>query len=151
MNCSPYTAKPTQLGSIKRASRFHLKPETESCLRNVVFLNKSRTTDNVQKHDICVNVPSSQTFRSNSLFTNRPAGSRLHNDDLVQCTGGWAPGEACRELKRGIRTRNSQSVPCTVTYPLRSQSGAQQQIWACVFRATTRAPSCSQHAVMSTK
>jgi hypothetical protein len=42
-------------------SRFHLKTETESSLRNVVgVLNTSRKTDNVQKHNICINVPSSQ-------------------------------------------------------------------------------------------
>jgi hypothetical protein len=34
-------------------SRFCLKEETESNLRNVV-LNKNRKTDNVQKHNICV-------------------------------------------------------------------------------------------------
>jgi hypothetical protein len=36
-------------------SRFYLKTETESRLRNVVFLNESRTMDNVQKHNICCN------------------------------------------------------------------------------------------------
>jgi hypothetical protein len=42
--------------SIERAqlSRFHLKTETESSLRNVVFLNKNRTMDNVQKHNVCL-------------------------------------------------------------------------------------------------
>jgi hypothetical protein len=53
-------------------SRFHLKMETESNLRNVmfwkinrtVFLDKGRKMDNVQKHNICTNVPSSQKFRS---------------------------------------------------------------------------------------
>jgi hypothetical protein len=29
-----------------------------------VFLDKDRTMDNVQKHSICTNVPSSQTFRA---------------------------------------------------------------------------------------
>jgi hypothetical protein len=43
-------------------SRVYLKTETESRLRNFV-LNKNRTMDNVQKHNICTNVPSSQTFR----------------------------------------------------------------------------------------
>jgi hypothetical protein len=49
---------------------FHLKTETEPSLRNVVFLNKNGgvldenwRTENVQKHNICTNVPSSQTFR----------------------------------------------------------------------------------------
>jgi hypothetical protein len=53
-------------------SRLYLKTETESTLRNVVFwkinrtvfLDKERTMDNVQKHNICTNVPSSQTFTS---------------------------------------------------------------------------------------
>jgi hypothetical protein len=46
-------------------SRFYLKTDTESSLRNVVFCNinrtvfldKDRTMDNVQKHNICTNVP----------------------------------------------------------------------------------------------
>jgi uncharacterized membrane protein (Fun14 family) len=53
-------------------SRFYLKMEIKSSFRNVVFrkinrtafLDKYRTMDNVQKHNICTNVPSSQTFRS---------------------------------------------------------------------------------------
>jgi hypothetical protein len=36
-------------------SRFYLKTETETSLRNVVFLNKNRTMDNVRKHNICFN------------------------------------------------------------------------------------------------
>jgi hypothetical protein len=36
-------------------NRFHLKTETESSLRNVVFLNKNRTMDNIQKNNICMN------------------------------------------------------------------------------------------------
>jgi hypothetical protein len=44
--------------------RFYLKMETESCLRNAVFrkinrtvfLNKDRTMEIVQKHNICTNV-----------------------------------------------------------------------------------------------
>jgi hypothetical protein len=51
-------------------SRFYLKTETESSLQNIVFwkinrmvfLDKDRTMDNVQKH-IFTNVPLSQTFR----------------------------------------------------------------------------------------
>jgi hypothetical protein len=51
-------------------SRFYLKAVTEPSLRNVVLCNinrtvsvdKNRTMDNVQKHNICTNVPSSQTF-----------------------------------------------------------------------------------------
>jgi hypothetical protein len=53
-------------------SRFYLKTETEYNLRNAVFCNinrpvfldKDRTIDNVQKHNIRINIPSSQTFRS---------------------------------------------------------------------------------------
>jgi hypothetical protein len=29
-----------------------------------IYLDKNRTLDNVQKHDTCINVPLSQTFRS---------------------------------------------------------------------------------------
>jgi hypothetical protein len=32
--------------------------------RPVYFLDKDKTMDNVQKRNICINVPSSQTFRS---------------------------------------------------------------------------------------
>jgi hypothetical protein len=53
--------------------RFHLKTETIQSPKRYV-LNKNRTMDNVQKHNNCINVPSSQTFRGNlpgvfSLFT----------------------------------------------------------------------------------
>jgi hypothetical protein len=60
----PHSPK-TRSSSIDWAqlSRFHLKTETESCLRNIV-LNKNRTMDNVQRHNSCINIPSSQTFRS---------------------------------------------------------------------------------------
>jgi hypothetical protein len=45
--------KPTQLGQIDRA--------------RAVFSDKNRMTDNVQKHNICTNVPLSQTLRSYEL------------------------------------------------------------------------------------
>jgi hypothetical protein len=35
-------------------SRFKLKTETESGLRNVIFLNINRTMDNVQQHNIYI-------------------------------------------------------------------------------------------------
>jgi hypothetical protein len=35
-------------------SRFHLKTETESSLRNAVFWNINRSLDNIQKHNICI-------------------------------------------------------------------------------------------------
>jgi hypothetical protein len=45
-----------------KMSRFYLKTERESSLRNIVFLNKqddvldkNRTMDNVQKHNTCAN------------------------------------------------------------------------------------------------
>jgi hypothetical protein len=49
-------------------SKFYLKTEAESSLRNVVwwkinrrvYLDKDRAMDNVQKHNICTNIPSSQ-------------------------------------------------------------------------------------------
>jgi hypothetical protein len=44
-------------------SRFYLKPEREPSLHNVVFLNKNCTTEIVQKHNVCINVPSSETSR----------------------------------------------------------------------------------------
>jgi hypothetical protein len=46
-------------------SRFYLRTETESSLRNVwFFLKMDKTMDNVQKHNTCNNIPSSQTFKS---------------------------------------------------------------------------------------
>jgi hypothetical protein len=44
-----------------KLSRFHLKTETESSLRNVAL--KSRTMDKVQNCDSCINIPSPQTYR----------------------------------------------------------------------------------------
>jgi hypothetical protein len=45
-------------------SKFYLKMETESSLQNIVLeykqdgvLDKDRMMDNVQKHNICTNVP----------------------------------------------------------------------------------------------
>jgi hypothetical protein len=56
-------------------SRFHLKTETESSLRNVflnvnrtVFLGKNRTTDNVQKHTFWTSAPQSQVTNLKILF-----------------------------------------------------------------------------------
>jgi hypothetical protein len=73
---------------------FHLKAETEFSLRNVVlcninrtmFLDKDRTTDNVQKHNIC-------TIATHFwyLFT-RLEKMNAHNEDLqdlhICCTVG---------------------------------------------------------------
>jgi hypothetical protein len=52
-------------------SRFYLKTETESSLRNVmflkinrtVFIDKYRTMDNVQKHNSCIRLSISVEFR----------------------------------------------------------------------------------------
>jgi hypothetical protein len=80
--CLRLHVKPTQLGSIDRAgpeigtssvdwaqlNRFYMKTETESSLRNVVFSIINKTMANVQKHNICSTVPSSQTFRSYSIL-----------------------------------------------------------------------------------
>jgi hypothetical protein len=46
--CLLLQVKPTQLGPIDRGR----------------FLDKDKMMNNVQKHNICTNVPSSQTFRS---------------------------------------------------------------------------------------
>jgi hypothetical protein len=56
----------------RKVSKFYLKTEAESSLQNVVFCNvnrmvfldKDRIIDNVQKCNICTNVPLSQTFNS---------------------------------------------------------------------------------------
>jgi hypothetical protein len=50
-------------------SRFYLKTETESSLRNTMFWNINRKMDYVQKYNICTKAPSSRTFRSYLLFT----------------------------------------------------------------------------------
>jgi hypothetical protein len=57
---------------LAQLSRFYLKTETESNIRNIVFLNKNRKMFNVQKHNICINVPWSQTFRSCLLLFLKP-------------------------------------------------------------------------------
>jgi hypothetical protein len=44
-------------------SRYYLRTETDSSLRNVVFLIEIGTMDNVQKEVYFNNTPSSQTFR----------------------------------------------------------------------------------------
>jgi hypothetical protein len=65
---SPYLRSGPEIGTSSidwaQLSRFYLKTETESSLRNVVFLHKGRTMDNGQQHNICTNAPSEQTFRS---------------------------------------------------------------------------------------
>jgi hypothetical protein len=43
-------------------SRFYLK--TETVVYETSFSNKSRKMDNVQEINNCINIPSSQTFRS---------------------------------------------------------------------------------------
>jgi hypothetical protein len=50
-----YKCPETETSSIDwvQLSRFYLKTETESSLRNVV-LNKNRAMDNVQKYNICI-------------------------------------------------------------------------------------------------
>jgi hypothetical protein len=75
LSCSWYRCPEIGTSSIDWAqlSRFYLKTETETSLRIVVLKysykqdgvsDKNRTIDNVQKHNICVNISSSQTFRS---------------------------------------------------------------------------------------
>jgi hypothetical protein len=62
--------------ALHQRSKFYVKTETVSSLRNVmfckinrtVFLDKDRTMDNVQKHNIYTNVPPSQTFISYLLY-----------------------------------------------------------------------------------
>jgi hypothetical protein len=49
-------------------SRFYLKMEPESSLRNL--LNKNKTMDNVRKDNTCINVQSSQTFEFNLFAVN---------------------------------------------------------------------------------
>jgi hypothetical protein len=54
-------------------SRFYLKTEAVSSLRNVVFWNINRAMYNAQKHNICTNVPSLQILylvSSSRLFTD---------------------------------------------------------------------------------
>jgi hypothetical protein len=78
-------------------SRFYLKMETESSLRNVVFYNINRTVfldkdrmmDNIQKHSICSNVQSSQTFRSYEL----ESGHYLVSDTITSFA--WRTKKNC--------------------------------------------------------
>jgi hypothetical protein len=50
---------------LAQLNSFHLKTETESSLRNLLCLNRDRTTSNVQKHSNCINIPSSKTYSWN--------------------------------------------------------------------------------------
>jgi hypothetical protein len=81
-------------------SRFYLQTETEFSLRNIVFLDKDRTMDNVQKYNMCTNVPSSQTFTSyyknlysySLTFLNevcRPVGAYGLYRFLLKYNGEW--------------------------------------------------------------
>jgi hypothetical protein len=76
--CIPYlvlvqVSEEKETSSINWAqlNRFYLKAETESSLRNIVFLDKNKTVDTVQKHSICINIPLSQTFRSFRMICQR--------------------------------------------------------------------------------
>jgi hypothetical protein len=52
----------TSSTDLSQLSTFYLKTETESSLRNVAVLNKNMAMGIVEKHYICINIPSSQTF-----------------------------------------------------------------------------------------
>jgi hypothetical protein len=76
--CLRFQVETTQVGPIDRASRetetssfywdhlcrFHLKTETESSFRNVVFKIKHRTMDNGQSCYSYINIPLSQSYGS---------------------------------------------------------------------------------------
>jgi hypothetical protein len=68
-----------------KPSRFYLKTETESRLRNVVFWNINRKMDNVQKHNVCINVPWSQMFRS---YCTQFSLENIEKGDLFMQLGG---------------------------------------------------------------
>jgi hypothetical protein len=62
-----------QSGDWTQLSTFHMKTETQSSLRNV--LNKNRTMDNVQKHNNCINIASSQTLRL--ITDSKPTAGKI--------------------------------------------------------------------------
>jgi hypothetical protein len=67
--CLRLQVKPTQLGPIDRDSPY---PQRQNPVSDTLYyLNKNRTMDNVQKHNICINVPSSQTFISHACLFGR--------------------------------------------------------------------------------
>jgi hypothetical protein len=82
--CLRLQVKPTQLGPIDKPSPYL---RTESSLRNfvfwninrTVFLDKNKTIDNVQKHNICTNVPSTiivpARSKASNIFARSNAGS----------------------------------------------------------------------------
>jgi hypothetical protein len=55
-----------------------------------MFLNKNRTMDNVRKHNIYINLPSSQTFTSYRLrvFENKVL-RRIFGPKRAEVTEGW--------------------------------------------------------------
>jgi hypothetical protein len=79
---------------------------------NAVFLHKDRMMANVQKHNICTNVPSSQTFRSYPLV------ELFYFSDLAQ-TAGWPPVrlliDHCLQLGDVPDTPHPQDVRSPVT------------------------------------
>jgi hypothetical protein len=65
-------------------SRFHLKTETESSLRNVV-LNKNRMSNNVQKHNRCNNMNSLNMMLNQNCINNiSPLSATRHTDTLQE-------------------------------------------------------------------
>jgi hypothetical protein len=105
--CLHLQGKPTQLGPVNRASpeiatmsidwaqlsRFYLKTDRIRSLKCCVLkykqdgvLDKNRMLDNVQKHNVCTNGPSSKNFRSyvDVVMLNK-ARKKGRITDLIIC------------------------------------------------------------------
>jgi hypothetical protein len=73
-------------------------------INRTVFLDKARTMDNAQKHNICTNVPSSQTFRSYLKFI------------VFAAQQLWGLGEGKWKKRSEQRLRSSLRVKQQVIY-----------------------------------
>jgi hypothetical protein len=131
--CLRLQLKPTRWGPIHRASlrpkiwtssidwaqlnRFYLKTVTESSLRNVafwkinrtVFWDKDRTMDNVQQHNICTNVPLSQTFWS---YWQKAMSKYLSCPAVCSPLASTAVGGLQTNGRTGMWEKNPQPISC---------------------------------------
>jgi hypothetical protein len=62
--CLRLQVEPTQLGPIDTASPYSQRRRQNPVSETLRVLSKNRMMDNVQEHNSCINMPSSQTLRS---------------------------------------------------------------------------------------
>jgi hypothetical protein len=75
-----------------------------------VFLDKDRTMDNVQQHNIFTNVPSSQTFRSYLLSTVAERLIGIFPDDVILLMTDEARGHVNKQNSQYWAEENPQQL-----------------------------------------